>query len=84
MQKLKKDDEWPMVYKGYKLYPEFKTTKYRHNPLSGHSWSEQRETGKIRVVGNADLPIMITNVFSNIEKAKDYIDFTLKWIPPLR
>lgn len=76
-------NELPIIYKGYKIYEEMSVARYRHNPISGHFWPELKVTGKVRVVGNPDLPIMITKVFSTIGEAKDHIDFTLKWLPKL-
>jgi len=70
-------EQFPITYKGYKIYEDVKTARYCHNPISGHFWPETKATGKFRISGGK----MITRVFSNVKKAKEHIDFYVKWIP---
>lgn len=70
-------EEFPITYKGYKIYEEIKVARYCHNPISGHSWPENKATGKVRISGGK----MVTRVFANVQKAKEHIDFYVKWIP---
>jgi len=67
----------PIEYKGYQIYNEIKTVKYCRNPISGHEWSESKDTGRFRIVGGT----VITRVFRSVEKAKEHIDFYVKWMP---
>jgi hypothetical protein len=70
------NDQFPIVYKGHKIYEEIKTVGYCRNPISGHSWSEQKVTGRFRISGGK----MITRVFSSVKKAKEHIDFYSKYL----
>ena len=67
----------PIEYKGYKIYEDVKTARYCRNPISGHFWSENKATGKVRISGGK----MITRVFSSVKKAMEHIDFYVKWLP---
>lgn len=71
----------PIEYKGYKIYEDVKTARYCCNPISGHFWSENKATGKFRISGGKFGYSMITRVFSTVEKAKEHIDFYVKWLP---
>jgi hypothetical protein len=71
------NEQFPIDYKGYKIYEEIKVARYCHNPISGHSWPENKATGKVRIVGGT----MITRVFSSVNKAMEHIDFYVKWLP---
>ena len=73
-----------MEHRGHHICNCFKKDKWFHNPLSGHSWSEPGDVikNKFRISG----PFAFNcGTFSSVTKAKEHIDFLIKypWLPPI-
>ena len=71
------NSEFPIAYKNYQIYEDFKTARSCRNPVSGHEWTEVKATGKFRISGGR----MASRVFSTVAKAKEHIDLYSKWFP---
>jgi hypothetical protein len=71
------NSEFPISYKGYKIYEEVKADRSCRNPISGHEWTDNKATGKFRIAGGR----MISRVFTTVAKAREHIDFYDKWFP---
>ena len=65
----------PVEYRGYNIWPNSKSVN-KHNPINGHSWTEQKLTAGFYISG----PKMrlTTNNFKTVEIAKEWVDFLIK------
>jgi hypothetical protein len=62
-------------YRGYKICQNTKT-KWHKNDISGHEWSTLTPANGFHVMG---IGIFSSSKFSTIEKAKEQIDFVIKF-----
>ena len=67
-----------MKYKGYFISDRYKL-KYHTNKLSGHTWSEHIPLKGYRLFGPFMLHGHNMDCFRSIKKAKEYIDFRVKF-----
>lgn len=62
-------------YRGYKICQNFKVKWHKHN-ISGHVWSTTVPANGYHVIGKG---IFSTDNFKTIDKAKEQIDFVIKF-----
>lgn len=69
-------EEFPVEYKGYKIYQVFKKIGTERNPLSGSAYIYE-PTNRVCISGGK----MVRRTFCSIKAAKDQIDFYVKFFP---
>lgn len=62
-------------YKGYRICQNTKT-KYHRSKVSGHEWCELIPAKGFHVIGKG---IFSNEIFYKVEKAKEKIDFVIKY-----
>lgn len=71
--------DFPIEYRGYKIYPKMGLPTIKNNPVSGHSWLETKETSKFIVEGRG---ASAARTFGSLERVKSEIDFLIKFPSP--
>jgi hypothetical protein len=72
---MEKVDTSCITYKGYRIYCHMKSIN-RHNPISGHSWTEPELTSKFYVSGKG---ARVTDLYTSVKAAQEHIDFLIKF-----